>query len=370
MQRSEHFAINPACPPGAICVVFSADANYAPYLGAALASLAAAASPGNFYDVIVLASGIDAAEQEKIGAAIGGANNISLRFFDVRERLEQQAGNFFVNAHLSPAAYYRLFVPSIFENFQKILYLDCDIIVLEDVAALYRQDLEGRAAGAARDFFAIADLASRNSRAWAKQLGMRDTERYFNSGVLLFDLEKLRTKGYEEKWFQRLRAVKNPRLHDQDILNHSLEGDVRLLEAAWNSPAWLASLGESLESCELSEALFADYLAAAKSPKIIHYATRHKPWELPHLPLAEHFWANAARTPYYQALIFNCIKRLGAENDMFKGRLRLPPVGLKHFFYALMGRLVPGKSGARFRAKARRIHYMNPGLKKSLRSWH
>ena len=334
-----------------------------------LASLAASASPDKFYDLIVLSSGLGAEEQKKIGAA-AVQENISLRFFDIREMVERRAGDFFVNAHLSPATYYRLFTPSIFEKFDKILYLDCDIIILEDVAELYGQDLRGRAVGVMRDFFAIRDLSRRNSARWARQLDMKDTGNYFNAGVLLLDLAKLRAGRYEEKWFERLRAVKNPRLHDQDILNHTLEGQAEQLDAAWNSPAWLESLGEKIRPGEVPANIYDEYLAAVAAPKILHYSTRHKPWDLPHLPLAERFWSFAARTPYYHSLIFNNLKRLNAENDLFKGRLRRPPVFFKYLFYAFMGRLAPGESGARFRDKAFRIKKMNPPLKPLLKNWH
>ncbi|UQZ89141.1 hypothetical protein C4J81_07990 [Deltaproteobacteria bacterium Smac51] len=361
--------IEPAHPSGT-AVVFSSDGNYVPYLAAALASLIKAASPGNFYDVMILSSGIGDDDQEKIRGLAQGRENIRLRFFDIRERVKSRSGDFFVNAHLSPAAYYRLFAPSIFEAFGKILYLDCDIIVLKDVAELYGQDLRGKAVGAMRDFFAVRDLPRRAAARWAAQLDMKDTDGYFNSGVMLLDLSRLRAENYEDKWFERLKAVKTPRLHDQDILNHTLEGDVELLDAAWNSLAWIESLGEKVHPGELPEAIYQQYLASISAPKILHYSSRNKPWDLPHLELAERFWEFAARTPYYNRLIFNNLQRLNAENDIFKGRLRFPPLSVKYFFYSLMARLSPGESGARYRAKAFRMKKMNARLKTVLRSWH
>jgi lipopolysaccharide biosynthesis glycosyltransferase len=363
----EQITIEPIGPEGSVRAVFSADANYAPYLAVALASLAGAAGPGNFYDVIVLSSGLDAAEQKKIGAAL--PPNISLRFFDVRKIIEARAADFFINAHLSLATYFRLFTPSLFKNFEKILYLDCDIIVLEDAANLYNTDLKNFAAGVARDFFANRDLACARSRPWARQLGIADTDNYFNAGVMLLNLAKLRTDKYKDKWFQRLRAVKTPRLHDQDILNHTLENDIMQLNAAWNSLAWMESLGEKIWPGEIPAPLYAEYLATVAAPKILHFSSRHKPWDLPHLPRSEHFWQNAAKTPYYHDLIFKNLQHLNAENDLIKGRLRLPPLTLKYLFYKLMA-TIPGEIGAKFRAKVFRIKKMNPGLKKFLRSWH
>ncbi len=367
-KQSELFPAWPSSDGPAI--VFSSDVNYAPYLAAALVSLAQTASSDILYDVIVLSSDLNANEQKKIGAALDGHKNISLRFFDVDELAAQVSGNFFVNAHITQAAYYRLFTPTIFRNYDKILYLDCDIIIMEDLEKLYNQDLKGQAAGVFPDFFAVRSLSRKKDAAWALQLDMKDTNNHFNSGVLLLNLARLRTENYEKIWFDRLRQVKTPRLHDQDILNHTLEGATVRLDAAWNSPAWMESIGSKIEPGDIPERLYAEYRAAIAAPKILHYLTHNKPWDLPHLPLAERFWECAAETPYYDRLIFNSLKRLSAENDLFKGRLSFPPLYLKYLFYILMGRLAGGERGARYRAKAFKVKKMNPPLKTILRSWH
>ncbi len=318
--------LSPAWPSGGPVIVFASDANYAPYLAATLASLTQTASPDTLYDVIVLSSGIDAEEQKKIGAPLGGRENISLRFFDVREKVEQMAGGFFVNAHVSQATYYRLFAPTIFKNYDKILYLDCDIVIMEDVEKLYSQDLKDHTAGVFPDFFAVRDLPCRRERAWARQLAMRETRNYFNAGVLLLNLARLRKDNYEKIWLDRLRQVKNPRLHDQDILNHTLEGTTIQLDAAWNSPAWMESLGSKIWPGDISDELYAKYQAAVEAPKIIHYLSSSKPWAMPHPPLAGYFWECSARTPYHKRLLFDNLKRLYAENSKIASRKILLPL--------------------------------------------
>lgn len=347
--------IEPAFGPNGVAVAFAADGGYAPYLAAALASIVRHGNPARLYDVIILATGLGEEDQRKLASITEGRANFSLRFCDVQEEVKAATGDFFLSAHISPATYYRLFAPSLFPNYAKLLYLDCDIIALADVARLYDSDLGGRAIGAVRDFYAIVDLPRKASAKWAGQLAMGDTKGYFNAGVLLLDLAKMRAHGYEAKWFGRLREVKTPRLHDQDILNHTLEGDVAYLEAGWNSLAWVESLGERLCPGDLPADLVADYRASLEAPKILHFTSQHKPWNLPHLPLAEKFWERAAETPYYQRLVFDNLRRLNAESAVFKGRLHCPPLALKYGFYRLMASLAGGEKKARYERRAFKI---------------
>jgi Lipopolysaccharide biosynthesis proteins, LPS:glycosyltransferases len=362
--------LKPAFEDDNVALAFASDANYVPYLAATLRSVLDHCSPEHNYDLVVLSQNISPDDQWQIRAMTGGAANVSLRFIDVSAQVEKKAGDFFTSAHISIATYYRLFTPGIFALYPKLLYLDVDLVALSDVAELFHTDLEGAMAGAARDYLAIKDLPRKGNAGWREQLGLKDPTSYFNAGVMLMDLEQMRRDNYEQKWFDLLARLKHPRLHDQDILNSSCQGRIKYVDGAWNSLAWAEACGETIFSEELSTGLYREYVESLKAPKILHYLSRHKPWNLPHLDLADLFWDCARRTPYYERLIFNNLRQLNAENDVFKARLRIPPAKLKYWFYVLMSLVTSGSTRSKYKSKAFRSRKLNRGLKSILRSWH
>lgn len=366
----EPLTLKPAFKENNVALAFASDANYVPYLATALRSVMDYARPDHNYDLVVLSQNIFSDDQDKIRAMSGGAANISLRFIDVSAQVAERSADLFTSAHLSIAAYYRLFSPTIFALYPRILYLDVDLVALTDVAELFHIDLEGAVAGAARDYLAIKDLPRKDNSRWREQLALKDCSSYFNSGVMLLDLEKIRSENFELKWFDLLARLKCPRLHDQDILNSTCQGRIKYIDGAWNSLAWAEACGETIFKGEMSEELYQEYRESLKSPKILHYLSRHKPWNLPHLDLAEFFWRFAQRTPYYDRLIFNNLRQLNMESDIFKARLRRPPSRLKGWFYELMSLVTVGEARFKYKSKAFRSRKLNRSLKSVLQSWH
>lgn len=344
--------------PNSVNVVFAADANYAPYLAAALASLVAHSSDSRLYDVNVLSSGIGETDQAKITSVTGGQRNFSVRFLDTGTLVGEAASGLFVSGHLSSAAYYRLFAPSIFRDYGRIVYLDCDVTLLANMAELFDVDLGGKSIGAVRDYFALRDLAHANVPGWANQLALRDTDGYFNSGVLVMDLSAMRAMRCQDRCLQWLREVKTPFCHDQDVLNHVLEGDVAYLDPVWNAtPCWAKALGSAIFESELLPNRYAEYLAAMESPKILHYAAPEKPWHLPHLPYADKFWQYAESTPFFKEIILYSLVELSHKVDRLNSTRRFSCLlsKVKYGYYVAMSRLCHGMAALSHRRAAQKI---------------
>ena len=118
-----------------IPVFFSTDDLYIPFLDVAVASLMANASPAYRYRIIILHTGLQedgikkVLQNQKEGFRIDFIN-ISAEVEKIRSRLKNVY-------HFSVVTYYRLFIASLFPEYDKVLYLDCDLVVLGDVAELY-----------------------------------------------------------------------------------------------------------------------------------------------------------------------------------------------------------------------------------------
>lgn len=122
---------------------------------------------------------------------------------------------------------YRLKGASIF-NFDKIIYLDCDVIIRSSLKKLWNEDIENYYAGAVGDITQSAHLT---------RLKIEENENnfYFNAGVMVFNLKKIREDRLEEKMFNYLsKNFQELVFNDQDVLNYTMQGTVKRLDEKFN----------------------------------------------------------------------------------------------------------------------------------------
>jgi lipopolysaccharide biosynthesis glycosyltransferase len=166
--------------------------------------------------------------------------------------------------HYSRDIYTRLWVATFFdETVDRVLYLDCDMVVVGSLDPLWEADLHGRTVGA---------VGIPGSTRGA-HLGMAGDAGYFNSGVMVIDLARWRRLSV----FDRLMAYIGDNSEklidpDQDALNVTLEDDRTLLGYEWNvtSPFYFDYHDLRMASTEVSR-----IRAAAR---IIHFNGTSKPW--------------------------------------------------------------------------------------------
>lgn len=163
--------------------------------------------------------------------------------------------------------YFRFLLPQILADSEKVLYLDCDIMVRRSLRQLFETNLAGKACGVVID--QQCDDTQIHNR-------LRLTSDYFNSGVMLMNLNEWREKDYTEKIIDFIE--KNPDkciFPDQDALNAVLNGNVRFLELEYNlQEMWLTML----DYARFSFSRYHDLEQAKKDPAIIHFCVGDKPW--------------------------------------------------------------------------------------------
>ncbi|WP_123041896.1 glycosyltransferase family 8 protein [Cohnella candidum] len=168
--------------------------------------------------------------------------------------------------HITQASYYRLVIPEMLRDrlIEKAVYLDCDLIVRDDISKLLDVPMEDCPIGA------VEDLGGGFRRA---DLGMPDNAAYFNSGVLLIHLPKWREARITERVFRFVRE--NPHrmhYHDQDGLNAVLHGQWMALHPKWNVQRNM--LGRIDAAGDKRE----KFRQAVKQPSIVHFTGNSKPW--------------------------------------------------------------------------------------------
>ncbi len=305
----------PSFENNSVTVVFSSDNNYAPYLSVALKSLICNSSPETNYDIIILDDHIEEKNKEALFDLIpAGAKNIKIQIVDITPYVKDlDKSIFYIDGHFSISSYYRFFIPRILKNFSRAVYLDCDIVVLSDIAELYNEDLGPFALGAVRDTEVIRSIQpvvpdyQIRYNFYIEKLRMKNPNNYFQSGILLLDLNKLREENFDARCIERLIEVKTPIYVDQDILNSLYENRVKFLPMKWNIEWQLPIQNKDLIEV-LPAKIYVDYTEAYSNPSILHYCSIYKPWKSPDLPMAKHFWKYARLTPFYEEILFRMMQ--------------------------------------------------------------
>lgn len=338
-------AIKPAFEDPSVNVFFASSEAYAPYAAVAISSVIHHASKERLYDIIFLFRRLKDGDRAKILSLADGHPNVTIRFINVGAWVDSVCKR---DSALSIPNYYRLLGIDAFFNYGKMVYLDCDLVLLADVAELFDSDLKGHTIGATRDFHMIADLIANRAPWWAKQLRLSEPDHYLNSGVMVINLNEFRSKDYKRKCIQYVTDVGSPRIFDQDAISHCLQGDVEFLDPAWNAIGpWTEGIGKGIEPGELPEGLYKEYQQASRAPRIIHYASAQKPWLLPHLPWANEWWKCALETPYSHLFKKQAMEDQYRQLDGLKKALEpvlLPKAKRRILLYAIMVRLSNGNS--------------------------
>ncbi|MCM3029812.1 glycosyltransferase family 8 protein [Niallia sp. MER 6] len=172
-----------------------------------------------------------------------------------------------ISRHITKEAYYRLVIPELLKNHEidKIIYLDCDLLVLKDLNELISIDLENNALGAVRDLGGYDRYI---------ELGMLNPKQYFNSGVMVLNLKYWRENLITEKVIEYIRNNKEKlTYHDQDALNAVLHNSSKLVDIKWN-------VQSSMFTRNIPDDLSTNIKEALSSPGIIHFTGYYKPWLL------------------------------------------------------------------------------------------
>ena len=180
----------------------------------------------------------------------------------------------FEGDHISLATYYRLFLPIILPDaIDKVLYLDCDLIVVSDIIGLWNTDLKNK------PLAAIAESTAYLSDDNFVRLMYDNKYLYFNAGVLLINLDYWRKNNCVAMCMQYLEKCRSRiRWHDQDILNGVFHDCWVQLPVRYNA---LQGYYQAyfFDSVNVDSAIKENVLNELKSAVIVHFCAKNKPWD-------------------------------------------------------------------------------------------
>lgn len=335
--------ISPVFSGESVNICLSADDNYAEYLGVTIQSIKMNKSSADKYDICILDSGISFKNKNKIIKMV--AEDFSVRFIDISGYLASVDKSIFsLNQHFTIAAYYRLFIPQVFANYKKVLYLDCDLIVNTDIAELFHTDLGNFAIGAAKDIEITRRLATDKFyggniyKYLADVLKMKHPKTYFQSGVLLLDIAKLVKTDFTNGCLNRLKEIGEPLYVDQCVLNSLFDGNYKKLDMKWNVMWQLPYYVKDLDR-QLDRETYSAYMASRAKPYVVHYASATKPWRFPKIEMADIWWKYARLTPFYEEIL----SELNYDTEMLRAIFNYRKDKLCYLKYKIFSKITFGK---------------------------
>ena len=262
-----------------IPIFMASDDNYLPYLIVAIKSISLHSSSEYVYDVRILNRGLSKINVRKIRHL--KFDNISVTLVDI-DRVVSAFGDELrlrLCDYHSEAIFYRMFIAAMYPRLTRAIYIDSDVVLVDDIAKLYFSDIGDSVLGAVADesIYAAPELCE-YVREW---VGVPEGK-YIDSGVLLMNLTAFRKHRIAEKFKKLIFSYNFDTVApDRDYLNFLCRGKIHYIDAGWNKQP----KDESLHPID--------------EQHLIHYNRHNKPWHYRGVPYGEVFWDVARLTPYY-----------------------------------------------------------------------
>ena len=266
-----------------IPVFFSIDDAYAPYLGVALSSAVKNSDPERQYKAIVLYQ--DLCEENRRRLSSLATENFEIKFIPMGEGLEcitDRMSNRLRCDYFTLTIYFRLFIPVMFPEYDKGIYIDSDVVLNGDIAELFDTDIGDCLIGACADksVVDVPELAL-----YMEQAVGVNRHSYINSGVLLMNLKKLREVEIDKHFLSLLNTYHFDCIApDQDYINAMCNGKIHYLDECW-------------------DAMPNDHKPPLENAKLIHYNLFSKPWCYDGIQYGELFWKYAQDSGYLREIL-------------------------------------------------------------------
>lgn len=297
-----------------IPIFISSDDNYSPYLATCIASICH--NTKEYVDCYVLDGGITESNLSKINNLTKKFKNLAINFIKIDLQKEFDSIDCKIGAeYITMSAYNRFLIPKLKPDLKKAIYIDADTILLNDIASLYNEDISPYTIGAiwnpGREYY---------NNDTKVPMEMSNNFKYFNSGVLLIDIEKWNQENTLFELFEIEKKYKNVILHgDETILNKHFDEKYKILSLKYNYTEWDNTFNEKIQDvC------------------IWHFITKLKPWMVPenynspYYHKIKEFWYYAKMTDFYAEMITktkdtkeidHALYLLRVENLIFKANI-------------------------------------------------
>ena len=254
-------------------IVYASSESYARHTALSMVSLFEANKKAKNLDVYVLSMGITDESRKRMQEMAESYHRKlwCIEIGNVREKFNFDVDARGFGVHVMGRLFMGSFLP---ETVDRVLYLDCDTVVVRPLKKLWGWELQGNVLAAVMEPTIYKSVK--------EKIGLKDTDAYVNAGVLLIDLKQWRDTGVEKRLLEFFKSKGGSLFGcDQDIINGALKGRICYLPPQYNFfPNYrYFSYGELVHYSETYLAVEKEeFLRAKRKPSIIHYAGDERPW--------------------------------------------------------------------------------------------
>jgi lipopolysaccharide biosynthesis glycosyltransferase len=253
-----------------ISVAFACNDNYAHYCAETIVSLLLNSDKDTFYDFYVIQDGLREDYRERM-IKLKQIKDFNINFIDIAVDEDE-------NKIMKNPMRYRLKLASMLPSLDKIIYTDCDVTFLDGLEELWGENMDGYYIGACLEIF------KKNLEKYFKDsynidmgdYGVKEGDFYYNSGVLLMNLKKIRDDGVEEKITDFTNKYPDAPFLDQDAINLVFRNKLKPIPIKWNT---LVSYN-TIQKRKVDKRFLQLWRDAIKKPVMIHFAANKKPDKL------------------------------------------------------------------------------------------
>lgn len=265
-----------------IPIFFTIDDSYAPFLAVALNSAIKNANINRKYNAIVLYQDLTNENISKLKTLETENFTITLTPMQANfEALDDRMSNRLRCDYFTLTIYFRLFIPAMFPQYDKGIYIDSDVVLTDDIAKLFDINIGDNYIGACNDL-SIADIPP--LVAYTENAVGVEKHEYINSGVLLMNLKKLRESDLEGHFLSLLNTYHFDSIApDQDYINAMCNGKIYYLDESWDVMPNNAK-------------------PPLSKTNLIHYNLFSKPWCYDGIQYSDVFWDYAKDCGYFDEI--------------------------------------------------------------------
>lgn len=266
-----------------IPIFYAIDDSYAKFVAVSIKSLIMNANNNYNYDINVIYENLSEENAKKLKSL--ETDNVKIILTEMNQNLSMitdKLGNRLREYTFTLTIFFRLFIPVMFPNYDKCIYIDADTVIPGDISRLYNEDLGNNYLGCIVDKSTIDNeiLAS-----YFEEVVGIPRDKYINSGVLLMNSKKLRELKIDEKFLDLyIKYGFDVIAPDQDYINSMCYGHIK----------YLSDIYDAMPNPNNKE---------VEKPVIIHYNLFLKTWQYENVQYYDYFWKYAKSTPFYDEIL-------------------------------------------------------------------
>lgn len=341
-----------------IPIVLTFDENYILPAGVAMHSLMQCANPNYIYEFNIIHHGISEVQQYLLIENLKFFQNQNVKFIYCNQSFENIFNQLKNPSHFSQEMFYKLILPSLLPQYDKVIVSDVDVIFKGDISSVYHE-FNGK------EYLAVVKHYSKTLQDCLKITYSTFDEDYvqkinnFGVGFCLLNLKAMREDNIENKLLDFIeKNIDKLRYPEQEAFNYICHENVKYINIKYMMvPMWIRP---DISNNEINQKYYSfysgkDVLNAFFHPVQIHYASWLKPWNSFQ---CDHFadWIEAlSRTIFLQEYLSN-LQNI-QQKKLYKSIKNYNKNRINYFRYRLFAKLCSGKKQERYLNKSLELEH-------------